>query len=165
MTTLEDLRKANLKEQRGGGTPVIAKPEPIQEKPVKTEAVGTPLAADLTEHGLAMEPKPEPAPTPVAPPAPVAQAVPKTVTPTVVRETLVEAIAVIPVAPEPDPLVARMRAAVLRKRLIPAGVKTTVDMSPELFWRAKKYCHDHSNSTLRQLMLEILTQFLDEEGY
>ena len=162
MTTLEDLRKANLKEQRGGGTPVIAKPEPVQEKPVKTEAPETPLIADLTEHGLAMEPKPEPAP--IAPPA-IAVATPKAEAPTVVRETIVEAMAVVPIAPEQDPLVARMRTAVLRKRLIPAGVKTTVDMSPELFWRAKKYCHDHSNSTLRQLMLEILTQFLDEEGY
>jgi hypothetical protein len=120
------------------------------------ELTETPLIADLTEHGLTIETIHEPIPANVAPPAP---------RPTVVRETIVEAIAHVPSAPEPDPLVERMRAAVLRKRLIPAGVKTTVDMSPELFWRAKKYCHDHSNSTLRQLMLEILTQFLDEEGY
>jgi len=165
MTTLEDLRKANLKEQRGGGTPVIAKPEPVAAKPepvvekaVKAEVVETPLISDLTEHGLTIEPVAEPAP--VAP-TPVQRAV----APVVVRETLIEAVVVTPAAPVVDPLVERMRVAVLRKRLIPAGVKTTVDMSPELFWRAKKYCHDHSNSTLRQLMLEILAQFLEEEGY
>jgi hypothetical protein len=44
-------------------------------------------------------------------------------------------------------------------------VKATVDMSPELSLRAKRYCLEHGNVPVRQLFLELMTAFLDEEGY
>jgi hypothetical protein len=169
MTTLEDLRKANLREQKGEAPPApatavppkVEKAEPVKVEPVKTEPAETPLDSDLTKHGLAISPKPEPVKVtePVVPAARTPQ-----ISPTPAKPTVVSTAAPEPVK-TPDPLAGRMRAAVLRKRVMPAGVKATVDMSPELFWRAKRYCHDHSNATLRQLMLEILSQFLDEEGY
>lgn len=59
----------------------------------------------------------------------------------------------------------RIRGSLNHKVLYPSGVKTTVDMSPALFHRAKKYCLDHGNVTLRQLFLDLLTEFLAEEGY
>lgn len=59
----------------------------------------------------------------------------------------------------------RVRGALNHKVLYPSGVKTTVDMSPAVFHRAKKYCLDHGNVTLRQLFLDLLTEYLAEEGY
>jgi len=38
-------------------------------------------------------------------------------------------------------------------------------MSPALFHRAKRYCLDHGNVTLRQLFLDLMIAFLDEEDY
>ena len=59
----------------------------------------------------------------------------------------------------------RVRTSLNHKILYPSGVKTTVDMSPALFHRAKKYCLDHGNVTIRQLFLDLITEFLAEEGY
>ncbi len=60
---------------------------------------------------------------------------------------------------------ARVQAMLAHKTLHPNGAKATVDMSPALFHRAKRYCLDHGNVTLRQLFLDLMTAFLDEEGY
>ncbi len=77
-------------------------------------------------------------------------------------------------APEPIPdpeeekhirLIARVHQSLSHKVLHPTGAKATVDMSPALFHRAKRYCLDHGNVTLRQLFLDLMTAFLDEEGY
>ena len=54
----------------------------------------------------------------------------------------------------------------LSKRVIyRTGVKATVDMPPELFWRLKRYCHDHNNLTVRQAFLDLMIAYLDHEGY
>ena len=62
-------------------------------------------------------------------------------------------------------LIARVHDSLAHKMLHPTGAKATVDMSPALFHRAKRYCLDHGNVTLRQLFLDLMTAFLDEEGY
>ena len=62
-------------------------------------------------------------------------------------------------------LIARVHDLLAHKTLHPNGAKATVDMSPALFHRAKRYCLDHGNVTLRQLFLDLMTAFLDEEDY
>ena len=51
------------------------------------------------------------------------------------------------------------------KRSYSGGVKATVDMSPELSKRAKKYCLEHDVTSVRALCLELLDAFLSEEGF
>lgn len=174
MTTLDELRRANLQEQRR-----------------KAEA-----AAQEASQA-------DPAPTPAAPSVPAAKSVVETPAPKPVVEAVVaEASApsathlngnghsVVP-QPEPvepeqapattDPLVApgemdeadrkaraimdRFYRGLAHKVIHPTGVKTTVDMPPDLFWRLKRYCHDHNNVTVRQLFLDLVIAVLDEEGY
>ena len=62
-------------------------------------------------------------------------------------------------------LIARVQSMLTHKTQHPNGAKATVDMSPALFHRSKRYCLDHGNVTLRQLFLDLMTAFLDEEGY
>ena len=38
-------------------------------------------------------------------------------------------------------------------------------MPPDLFWRLKRYCRDHNNVTVRQVFLDLMIAYLDEEGY
>ena len=59
----------------------------------------------------------------------------------------------------------RVHAALATKTQHPSGAKVTVDMSTALFHRTKRYCLDHGNVTLRQLFLDLMTEFLNEEGY
>ncbi len=145
MTTLAELRLANLREQK------------------KSAQEPTEAAPDLA---------PVIVPEPETPPAPPIAALP---VPTVRGDDLVLA-QYIPDAEPPaeltDPeaeksaaLIARVHDCLTRKVLHPTGAKATVDMSPALFHRAKRYCLDHGNVTLRQLFLDLMTEFLDEEGY
>ena len=137
MTTLAELRLANLREQKKSAEPT---PEPTAA--VHPEAV-------LDPASLA--------------------------TPSVKREEDLVLSQFLPVAPslplaDPDAeksaaLIARVHAMLTHKTLHPNGAKVTVDMSPALFHRAKRYCLDHGNVTLRQLFLDLMTAFLDEEGY
>jgi len=79
-----------------------------------------------------------------------------------------EAPAALPPDPEAEKsaaLIARVHESLAHKMMHPTGAKATVDMSPALFHRAKRYCLDHGNVTLRQLFLDLMTAFLDEEGY
>jgi hypothetical protein len=62
-------------------------------------------------------------------------------------------------------LAVQVRDALDRKRNHIGGVKATVDMSPELSKRAKKYCLEHDVSSVRVLCLELLEAFLTEEGF
>ncbi len=137
MTTLAELRLANLREQKKSAPPPAeAAPEPA------------PVAA------------PEPSPAPAARGEDL-----------VLAQYLTDAE---PPAAEPsaDPeaeksaaLIARVHECLAHKTMHPTGAKATVDMSPALFHRAKRYCLDHGNVTLRQLFLDLMTAFLDEEGY
>ncbi len=70
-----------------------------------------------------------------------------------------------PEAEKSAALIARVHETLAHKTMHPTGAKATVDMSPALFHRAKRYCLDHGNVTLRQLFLDLMTAFLDEEGY
>lgn len=125
MTTLADLRQANLKEQ----------------KERSTEQTPTEPVADASEA---------PAVAPTPPP------------------TLV----VVETQPAPSPeeeqdarFFARIHDALAHKTTHPSSAKVTADMPPALFHRAKRYCLDHGNVTLRQVLLELLTAYLEEEGY
>lgn len=45
------------------------------------------------------------------------------------------------------------------------GVKATVDMSPELSTRAKRYLADHRGQSTRQVMIALFDAFLKAKGY
>ena len=137
MTTLAELRLANLREQKKSAL------EP-------TEAAAEP---DL-------------AVTPESPPVPAGRG-----DDLVLAQYLTEAgpsaaeAFTDPEAERSAALIARVHESLAHKMMHPTGAKATVDMSPALFHRAKRYCLDHGNVTLRQLFLDLMTAFLDEEGY
>jgi hypothetical protein len=127
MTTLAELRQANLKEQK------------------KTDA------ADIKAGDLAATLNP---PQPAAVPAhATAAGAPAS---TSQREQQSAAS---------EPFLERVRMSLSSRTMHPIGSKVTTDMSPALFNRAKKFCAAHGNITLRQLFLDLLTNFLEEEGY
>ena len=133
MTTLAELRLANLREQKKSAEgPEEAPPPPPAPAPapaaVRQEDLV--LAQYLTDS---------------EPPAPL-------------TEGDVE-------AERSAALIARVHESLSHKTQHPTGAKATVDMSPALFHRSKRYCLDHGNVTLRQLFLDLMTAFLDEEGY
>ncbi len=135
MTTLAELRLANLREQKKSAQePAEAVSEAVPEPPLTAA--------------------PEPTPAPAR------------------GEDLVLAQYVTDAEPLADPeavksvaLIARVHESLAHKTMHPTGAKATVDMSPALFHRAKRYCLDHGNVTLRQLFLDLMTAFLDEEEY
>lgn len=59
----------------------------------------------------------------------------------------------------------RVREGIARKTAHPGGIKASVDISPELSLRVKRYCLDHGNVPVRLVFVELLTAFLEEEGY
>jgi hypothetical protein len=59
----------------------------------------------------------------------------------------------------------RVRAAISQRTTHVGGVKATVEMPSELSLRAKRYCLDHGNVPVRQVFLELMIAFLEEEGY
>ena len=149
MTTLAELRLANLREQKKSAA---ADPEPIPaEVAAETSAVPEVMTA--------------PQPLPREDDLVLSQFIPETI----LSEPALEPFAALPAAdPEAErsaALIARVQALLAQKALHPNGAKATVDMSPALFHRAKRYCLDHGNVTLRQLFLDLMTAFLDEEGY
>lgn len=140
MTTLAELRQASLQEQKRRAP----EPEPLPE--YEDEPLPNAAAASSNGHQAAR---------PVEPPVPEL----------VVMAVLPPEAALLPEPVQTEILLARMREALSQKTIHPTGAKATVDMSPALFHRAKRYCLDHNNITLRQLVLDLLTTFLDEEGY
>lgn len=158
MTTLAELRLANLREQKKSAEPAV--PEPAAAEPA-AEAAPAPdvVAAPVSEA----------APAPAsAPPAPVARE-----DDLVLSQYLSESADPLPPIediPDPDAertaaFFERVQAALATKTHHPSGAKVTVDMSTALFHRTKRYCLDHGNVTLRQLFLDLMTEFLNEEGY
>jgi hypothetical protein len=59
----------------------------------------------------------------------------------------------------------RVRTAISQRTTHAGGVKATVEMPSELSLRAKRYCLDHGNVPVRQVFLELMIAFLEEEGY
>ena len=146
MTTLAELRLANMREQKKSAEPTPAMPDPAP-------------AAAVPEVRAVPEVKAAP------PPAEREDDL-------VLSQYLSDAAPVMAVEPMADPeadksaaLIARVQSMLAQKTLHPNGAKATVDMSPALFHRSKRYCLDHGNVTLRQLFLDLMTAFLDEEGY
>ena len=139
MTTLAELRLANLREQKKSAD-AVPEPAPAAEAPAVLTAPEPPPAE--REEDL------------------------------VLSQFIPEEPPIIAIVLEADPdaeksaaLIARVQSMLAHKTLHPNGAKATVDMSPALFHRAKRYCLDHGNVTLRQLFLDLMTAFLDEEGY
>ena len=129
MTTLAELRLANLREQKKSAQePAEAAPEPTPVAPPSRED-DLVLAQYLTDSDQSAE----------APADPEAE--------------------------KSAALIARVHQTLAHRTMHPTGAKATVDMSPALFHRAKRYCLDHGNVTLRQLFLDLMTAFLEEEGY
>ena len=136
MTTLAELRLANLREQKKSAD--AAPPDPV---PAAPEVVAPAPQPEREDDLVLSQYLPEPAEAAAtAPPAVDSEA-------------------------ESAALMARVRSMLAQKTLHPNGAKATVDMSPALFHRSKRYCLDHGNVTLRQLFLDLMTAFLDEEGY
>ena len=131
MTTLDELRRANLQEQRGAET-VPNAPQTVESGKEELATVVTNLAAPLEAKPVPMKSEKD-------------------------GVTLDQT--------SDDPLVAKVRAVVAKKRVHGTGIKATVDMPPDLFWRVKRYCRDHSNATVRQLFLDLMDEFLEAEGY
>jgi len=170
MTTLAELRRANLQEQKdntpsrnGVRPPLPDRRQPVREEfyPLEQDAAETifaeVIAAELviTEAPTAvvtLSPAPEPA-VHEAPASPMYEDAPALL-----------AAPSLPVVAE-DAFLKRVRASVNHKTIYPAGTKATVDMAPALFHRAKRYCLDHGNVTLRQVFLDLMTAYLEEEGY
>lgn len=56
-------------------------------------------------------------------------------------------------------------AALASREPLGGGVKATVDMSPELSSRAKRYLADHRGQSTRQVLIALFDAFLVEKGY
>ena len=144
MTTLAELRLANLREQKKSAVApeaVSPAPAPVPADPISEAALTPPPAAEREEDLVLSQFICDDPPVTAAEPA------------------------ADPDAEQSAALIARVHAMLAHKTLHPNGAKATVDMSPALFHRAKRYCLDHGNVTLRQLFLALMTAFLDEEGY
>ena len=76
-----------------------------------------------------------------------------------------EALTPVPKDVSTDVFLERVRESLERKRNHTGGVKATVDLSPELSKRAKKYCLESDVSSVRVLFIELLDAFLTEEGF
>ena len=128
MTTLAELRLANLREQKKSAQePAEAAPEQAHAAARGDDLVLAQYLTDAESHAVEAPADPE--------------------------------------AEKSATLIARVHNTLAHKTMHPTGAKATVDMSPALFHRAKRYCLDHGNVTLRQLFLDLMTAFLDEEGY
>lgn len=218
MTTLDELRRANLQEQRRSAQtsapaakpdapagPEAGYPSPNLSPVGKglPESIATTTAAVIEPETLPAAKPPakpteelvmtSPAPPPAAaaaqsaeatrvftaPPVPVAAVDPVGARPSAAaKEVASEQTPSVVLAaagagePEIDPQTVKARAmldrfnkSISRKVMHQTGVKATVDMPPEVFWRVKRYCHDHNNVTVRQLFLDLVIAMLDEEGY
>lgn len=151
MSTLAELRQANLREQKEK----IPAPEPIPALETPPSA----LESQVLETQAPVLESPPPARVEAARP-PVPEPAPS------VAEERAPALSLVTEADDAaDAFLNRVRARQARKIMHSAGVKVTADMTPALFARAKRYCHDHGNVTLRQVLLDLLSEYLDEEGY
>ncbi len=150
MTTLSDLRRASLQEQKDNTN---SPPPPVSgTAPIPAGAAPVTLPSEvLTPAPIVTETR-----VPEDIPAPRVAKEEKSAAPTLILTTE---------ADHHDDLRERVQEKLQHKMTHATGAKATVDMSPALFHRAKRYCLDHGNLTLRQVFLTLLTEFLDEEGY
>jgi len=64
-----------------------------------------------------------------------------------------------------DSFLEAVSAAIASREPLVGGVKATVDMSPDLSKRAKRYLADHRGQSTRQLLLALFDAFLSAKGY
>ena len=64
-----------------------------------------------------------------------------------------------------DGLLDVVEAALASREPLIGGVKATVDMSPELSTRAKRYLADHRGQNTRQVLIALFDAFLTAKGY
>lgn len=62
-------------------------------------------------------------------------------------------------------MMAAVEAALEKREPLIGGVKATVDMSPGLSTRAKRYLADHRGQSTRQVLIALFDAFLTEKGY
>jgi hypothetical protein len=145
MSTLADLRRQNIAEQKGEGEPLPADAEvrtSALPQPSTEEETSEPSAFTEIRKSVSTQASKEPR---------------KRVSKQLPTHALTEVTA--------DSLTARVKEALELKRNHQGGVKATVEMSPELSKRAKTYCLEHDFSSVRVLCLELLEAFLAEEGF
>jgi hypothetical protein len=158
MTTLAELRQASLKEQKQKEQqnapeqiPATQVAEVLAAPPVSAANGVTPTAKINGHHTPAPDAVVAASGTASAPAPP---AVPSPVVPVASPEAL-----------RAEKYFARLHETLSHKTLHPSGAKVSADMPPALFHRAKRYCLDHGNITLRQVLIDLLTSYLEEEGY
>jgi hypothetical protein len=210
MTTLDELRRANLQEQRrkaeeASKAAAAAEKKPVEPRrsepapvapiaPVEMEAPAAVPAPEVSNKAAAVE---TPSAAQAEPECPVPSRIENGASP---LETPSSATAYVngnghapaveamheveptemeaPISDEAEEtapideadrkaraILDRFYRGLAHKVVYPTGVKATVDMPPDLFWRVKRYCHDHNNVTVRQLFLDLVIAVLDEEGY
>jgi hypothetical protein len=171
MTTLDELRRANLQEQKRSQTqadPAAGDKAKLTEKDIrvagKAEKNETPV---VPEPAISREIQAEPAIKTAAvekTPAIVASEVTDRLIATV-KEVVHDAVVEDEMAVKGKAVMENFYRRSNRKTVHPTGVKATIDMPPDLFWRVKRYCHDHNNITVRQYFLDLAISMLEEEGY
>jgi hypothetical protein len=162
MTTLDELRRANLQEQRRAAETTIPVATPLAA--ATPDPTGTPEGAGTLSGGET--------PAAAGHAALRGNGTATASTASGRRATAATETSTAPEDDEDDPVTRKARAmydrfhrSIARKVVHPTGVRATIDMPPELFWRVKRYCHDHNNLTVRQLFLDLTMALLDEEGY
>jgi hypothetical protein len=158
MTTLAELRQASLKEQK--------QKEQMQRTPEEASAAEPIPSAVVTPAPAVPNDTPSSGSIPAAaangsapPPAANGHHAPVV--------TLPEPLAPVPSAEaaRAEYFFTRLHDSLSHKTLYPSGAKVSADMPPALFHRAKRYCLDNGNITLRQVLIDLLTTYLEEEGY
>ena len=160
MTTLAELRQASLKEQKQkeeanrpaetapATVPVESAADPVP-KPAAHKDVPPPVSTAVIANGNGHH-APLPAAVPLKAPVPEPVHAPPTPSPESIKA---------------EKFFIQIHETLSHKTLHPSGAKVSADMPPALFHRAKRYCLDHGNITLRQVLIDLLTTYLQEEGY
>lgn len=168
MSTLADLRRQNIAEQKSSEAPVSDALESFEAPSVREQA----RTDERNENAKTSD---DQAPSPANPQIrntaskEVRKQVSTSASPQARKQ--VSASASKEASPQAstdsstDALTQVLRDALASKRTHSGGVKTTVEMSPELSKRAKKYCLENDVVSLRVLCLELLEGFLTEEGF
>lgn len=163
MTTLAELRQASLKEQKQkeqiqhshGAAPIPASASELARQPEPAASISAASSTSAMQPSLTAN-------------GHLASSLP-TLPPSAQEATFAaSASSDLTANPESDHaerFFTRIHDSVARKTIHPAGAKVSADMPPALFHRAKRYCLDHGNITMRQVLIDLLTNYLEEEGY
>jgi hypothetical protein len=146
-TTLQELRDLNVRRQRERAEPENTAEEPEDNAQMRNGADAQILAQASTEASARGSGEVLDHPS------------------TEASAGAIERASAQSVASVPCEITGAVREALTLRRIHAGGTKASVDMSPELSLRLKRYCLDHGNPSSRQVMIELLIAFLDREGY